>query len=116
MSESADYVSLVLIGTPGVWLTFRVPFCRTVVSSESVIYHGLFATRRVRWEEVANVEKGIVGGALAASYFPVLDLASGKKVELLMLAGYGEENRRVLRSIGVMTELLAGRRGGPGMD
>ncbi|WP_456985435.1 hypothetical protein [Kitasatospora sp. cg17-2] len=116
LSVLADPFSVLLTGIPGIWLTLRIPFCRTVLSSEGVAYHGLFATRRAGWGEVAVIGKGFSGGTLAVSSFPVLTLTGGKEIELLTLAGYGESNRRVARVVGAMGEFLSGHRAGPGEE
>lgn len=116
LSIAADPFSVLLAGIPGIWLTLRIPFCRTVLSSEGVAYHGVFATRKAGWGDVAEIGKGFSGGTLAASSFPVLTLTSGKEIELLMLAGYGESNRRVARVVGAMGEFLSGYRAGRGKE
>ncbi|MFD4909096.1 hypothetical protein [Kitasatospora purpeofusca] len=116
LSVTGDPVSVVLAGISGIWLTLRIPFCRTVLSSEGVAYHGLFATRRAGWGDVAGIGKGFSGGALAVSSFPILTLTGGKEIEMMTLAGYGEDNRRVERVVGAMGEFLSGHRAGRGKE
>ncbi len=106
-SRIDDLIPIIIFGLPGAWLVFRVPVCGVYIDSSGVVYKGLLVrSRAASWAEVRGVSKGVVGGELAPSYFPVIELDSEKTIELMVIAGYGVDNERIGDAIASLDRAL----------
>ncbi|WP_424860330.1 hypothetical protein [Streptomyces sp. MMS24-I29] len=107
--EHLEYLIPVLIlGVPGVVLTFRAPVFGVSYGPAGVKYSGLLGARSYVWADIREVRVAVLEGTVYSSDVPELVLASGGTDQLHMLAGHGSgrTNKRVKR---LVAELEAAR-------
>ncbi|MFF8613287.1 hypothetical protein [Streptomyces sp. NPDC015350] len=95
-------VPIVILGVPGVMLTFRAPVFSVSYGSTGVRYTGMFGTRSHAWADVLEVRVAVLPGKVYQSDVPELVLASGGTDQLLMMGGHSwgrARNRRVVRLV-----------------
>ncbi|MEV5204021.1 hypothetical protein [Streptomyces sp. NPDC053720] len=107
--DVVSLVPIVIVGVPGVMLTFRAPVFSVSYGPAGVKYSGMFGTRSHAWADVLEVRVAVLPGNVYSSDVPELVLASGGTDQLLMMAGHSwgqARNRRVVR---LVAELEAAR-------
>ncbi|MFI8817319.1 MULTISPECIES: hypothetical protein [unclassified Streptomyces] len=100
---------VVILGVPGVVLTFRAPVFGVRYGPDGLRYSGLLNARSHAWTDNREVRLAVVSGAVYSSDVPELVLASGGADQLHMLSGHSfgrARNRRVVR---LVAELEAAR-------
>lgn len=99
----------VILGVPGVVLTFRAPVFGVRYGPDGLRYSGLLNARSHAWTDIREVRVAVVSGTVYSSDIPELVLASGGTDQLHMLSGHSfgrARNRRVVR---LVAELEAAR-------
>ncbi|MEE1735134.1 hypothetical protein PUR49_01010, partial [Streptomyces sp. BE147] len=108
--EHLEYLIPVLIlGVPGVVLTFRAPVFGVSYGPAGVKYSGLLGARSYVWADIRKVRVAVLEGKVYSSDVPELVLASGGTDQLYMVSGHSfgrARNRRVVR---LVAELEAAR-------
>lgn len=101
-------IPMVVLGAPGVVLTFRSPLFGVSYGPSGLRYAGLLNARSHAWADIREVRIAVLRGRVHTSDVPELVLASGGTDRLYMLAGHssGRTNRRVAR---LVAELEAAR-------
>ncbi|MET8701986.1 hypothetical protein ACFVUH_20695 [Kitasatospora sp. NPDC058032] len=101
-------IPVLVLGVPGVVLTFRAPAFGVSYGPAGLKYSGLLGARSYAWSEIREVRVAVLSGNVYSSDVPELVLASGGSDELHMLSGHssGGTNRRVKR---LVAELEAAR-------
>lgn len=100
---------VVILGVPGVVLTFRAPVFGVRHGPDGLRYSGLLNARSHAWTDIREVRVAVVSGTVYSSDVPELVLASGGTDQLYMLSGHSfgrTRNRRVVR---LVAELEAAR-------
>ncbi|MGY4644216.1 hypothetical protein [Cellulomonas sp. URHB0016] len=110
--ESADTtiaVGCVLLAG-GLFLTVRIPMMRVTLTTDSVAIHGLVKTRRISWDDIADVTMADTAGIVLTARAPALTLEDGEQVVLSHLAGYTtparEPRSRMARQLDVLRTRL----------
>ncbi|MFE4512956.1 hypothetical protein ACFRMQ_01995 [Kitasatospora sp. NPDC056783] len=108
VSPLLGLIPIVLLGVPGVLLTFRAPVFGVSYGSAGLRYSGLLGARSHAWADVREVRVAVLPGRFRSSDVPELVLASGGTDQLSMLSGpgSGRTNKRVVR---LVAELEAAR-------
>ncbi|MER6365751.1 hypothetical protein [Kitasatospora sp. NPDC001527] len=107
--EHPEYlIVLLILGAPGVVLTFRAPVFGVSYGPTGLKYSGLLGSRSYVWADIREVRVAVLEGTVYSSDVPELVLASGGTDQLHMLAGHGSgcTNKRVKRQV---AELEAAR-------
>ncbi|MFE4976114.1 hypothetical protein ACFRAR_28935 [Kitasatospora sp. NPDC056651] len=101
-------IPVVLLGVPGVLLTFRAPVFGVSYGPAGLRYSGLLGARSHAWADVREVRVAVLPGRVYSSDVPELVLVSGGTDQLSMLSGHGSgrTNKRVVR---LVAELEAAR-------
>ncbi|MER5500901.1 MULTISPECIES: hypothetical protein [unclassified Streptomyces] len=100
--DVVSLVPIVILGVPGVMLTFRAPVFSVSYGPAGVRYTGMFGTRSHAWADVLEVRVAVLSGKVYQSDVPELVLASGGTDQLLMMGGHSwgrARNRRVVRLV-----------------
>jgi len=85
----------ILMGLPGAWVTFRVPFMRVALTASGLTTHGLFRNQTLEWADILSVEVIEVDDhVVSTTYAPTLELRGQDDGRTLtQLAGYTTTNR-----------------------
>ncbi|MEE1767060.1 hypothetical protein PUR34_02340 [Streptomyces sp. JV185] len=109
MRHVVSLIPIMILGVPGVVLTFRAPVFSVSYGPDGVRYSGLLNARSHAWADVLEVRVAVLPSTVYSSDVPELVLASGGTDQLLMLGGHSfgrARNRRVVR---LVAELEAAR-------
>ncbi|MFF2012994.1 hypothetical protein ACFVWY_28530 [Streptomyces sp. NPDC058195] len=99
----------VVLGLPGVVLTFRAPVFGVRYGPDGLRYSGLLNARSYAWSDIREVRVAVLPSTVYSSDVPELVLASGGTDQLHMVSGHSfgrSRNRRVVR---LVAELEAAR-------
>lgn len=110
---SGNEFTVTLTLAVGGWVSITAPFAGVRVDDRGIRYRGILKRATVPWEKIRSISVDHVGssGGLFEAEMPVVKVAEGKDLPLLVLAGYtsGQPrvNERVRRQVAVMREEFA---------
>ncbi|MFG3532450.1 hypothetical protein ACGF8B_37905 [Streptomyces sp. NPDC047917] len=109
VSRVVHLIPVVILGVPGVVLTFRSPVFGVRYGPDGLRYSGLLNARSHAWAGIREVRVAVLSSTVYSSDVPELVLVSGGTDQLYMLSGHSFGRARNKRVVRLVAELEAAR-------